>query len=231
MKKIKKGKFIVIDGTDGSGKATQVKLLVKRLRAEGKKIKAIDFPQYYNNFFGKFIGECLAGKYGDFLALDPYFASIPYAIDRFESSPKIKRWLEDGYIVIGDRYASANQIHQGSKIQDLTQRKFFLDWLEKMEFLVLKIPKPNMIIYLDVPVEKTRELLMQKQAAAKKRYLKGAKDAAENNVEHLLKSQASALDLVKIYNNWIKIECYKKGVLLSREEINELIWQKIKDII
>jgi len=110
-----KGKFIVFDGNDGSGKQTQAKLLIERLEKEGHKIRIIDFPRYYDNFFGKFIGECLTGKYGDFIGIDPHIISVIYAADRFESSKEIKEWIDKGYIVLADRYVSANQIHQGGK--------------------------------------------------------------------------------------------------------------------
>ncbi|MEK7181986.1 MAG: thymidylate kinase, partial [Patescibacteria group bacterium] len=100
----KKGKLIVIDGTDGSGKATQTDLLLKRFKKEGLLVKKLDFPRYEDNFFGKFIGECLAGEHGDFVSLDPRIASSLYAFDRFETKPLIEKWLSAGYTVILDRY-------------------------------------------------------------------------------------------------------------------------------
>ncbi len=220
------GKFIVIDGTDGSGKATQVKLLAEHLKQKGRNVKTIDFPRYYNNFFGKFVGECLAGRHGDFLKSDPYIASVLYATDRFESAPQIFEWLGEGAIVIADRYASSNQIHQGGKVKDQNERKNFLEWLEKMEFGVFKIPKPDAIIYLDVPLETTQKLIgnRAKKNQAKKRYLEGGKDAHENNPLHLSDAKASAMDLVKRYNNWIKIDCTRNGKLMSKMEIHNIIW-------
>ena len=103
---MKKGRLIVIDGTDGSGKATQVKLLQTRLKKEGYRVKTLDFPQYQENFFGGFIGECLTGDHGNFVSLDPYIASVLYAADRFQSKEKILGWLKKGEIVILDRYVS-----------------------------------------------------------------------------------------------------------------------------
>jgi dTMP kinase len=221
-----KGKFVVVDGTDGSGKATQVRLLVEHLRKKGRLVKTIDFPQYYNNFFGKFVGECLAGKHGDFLKSDPYVASVLYAADRLESSTQITEWLKQGNIVIADRYASSNQIHQGGKIKNEAERKNFLEWLEKMEFEVFKIPKPDAIIYLDVPLETTQKLIeiRAKRNQAKKRYLKGGRDAHESNPLHLADAKASAMDLVQRYNNWIKINCARDGKLMSKKEIHNIIW-------
>ncbi len=225
------GKFIVIDGTDGSGKATQVKLLVNRLGAEGKNVKAIDFPRYYNNFFGKFIGDCLAGNYGNFLEVNPYIASVLYAADRFESENQIVKWLDEGNIVVADRYVSSNQIHQGAKIQDSKGRKIFLDWLEKMEFGVFKIPKPDLVIYLDVPIAITQKLLKDKETSRKKRYLNGKKDLHENNSEHLEKAKRSALDLVQKFNNWVKIDCSKDGRMLSKKEINGSVHQAVEEFL
>src|SRR3989344_3846430 len=121
----KKGKLIVIDGTDGSGKATQTELLVKVLKNEGRKVKVVDFPDYYSNFFGKFIGHCLSERYYDFVKVHPKIASVLYAADRFESKNTIEKWLKEGNIVIANRYASANQIHQGGKITNTKKRENF----------------------------------------------------------------------------------------------------------
>lgn len=227
----KKGKFIVIDGTDGSGKATQTELLASRLKKNKFKVKVIDFPRYYDNFFGKLIGECLAGEYGDFLAVNPRIASVLYAADRFESSKSIRKWLADGNIVIADRYVSSNQIHQGGKIKNEKDRKEFLKWLEKMEFEIFAIPKPDAIIYLDVPVEITQKLLAGEKGSYKKRYLRGRKDVAENNLQHLQDSKESAIKMIKKNNNWVRVNCVKNDGLLPIDEIGSIIWNKLEKII
>lgn len=227
----KGGKFIVIDGTDGSGKATQVKLLVEKLKKKGRKVKTIDFPQYYNNFFGKLIGECLAEKHGDFLAVDPHIASVLYAADRWESSKKIKDWIRKDYVVIADRYASSNQIHQGAKIKNNKERMKFLKWLEELEYKTFNMPKPDLIIFLDIPIEITLKLLKNKTVAEKKKYLEGKGDLAENNPKHLFDSQKSAIFLVKKYNNWLRINCVEKNKLMSIEKINSIIWNNLKKIL
>jgi dTMP kinase len=160
----KKGKLIVIDGIDGSGKATQVRLLSERFKKLKIKHKTIDFPRYSSNFFGKLIGEYLSGIYGDFTQVDPRIASVLYAADRAESSAQIKKWLDEGYTVIADRFVSANQIHQGGKIKDPKERKEFLNWLEVMEHKIFKTPVPNLVIYLDVPFEVSQAWLKQKSS-------------------------------------------------------------------
>lgn len=224
---MKTGKLIVIDGIDGSGKATQVKLLADRLKKEKIRLKTIDFPRYYDNFFGKLIGEYLSGKYGDFIQVAPRLASVLYAADRFEASHDIKKWLDQGYVVIADRYVSANQIHQGGKIKSLKDRKEFLKWLEEMEHGVFKIPRPDVVVYLDVPFEVSKSWLEKKVAQRKKKYLKGKRDVAEDNLTHLKDSRASALTLEKENKNWTRIECCKGMVCLPPEGVHELVYKTI----
>ena len=168
MKKTK-GKLIVIDGTDGSGKATQVALLSKRLQKEGYKIKNVDFPEYYKNFFGKFIGECLSDEKFNFINTHPKIASVLYAADRFESKQEIEKWLEQGYVVITNRYVSANQIHQGGKIHSAKERKEFLSWLDQMEYSVFKIPKPDVVLYLSLPISIVNTLIAKRSTALPKK--------------------------------------------------------------
>lgn len=226
-----KGKFIVIDGTDGSGKATQTALLEKRLKKDGYKVKKIDFPQYTKNFFGQLIGRCLTGDCGDFIATDPHIASTLYAADRFESSKVISDWLAQGNIVLADRYVSSNQIHQGGKISDLKKRTEFLRWLDKMEYGVFKIPKPDLIIFLDVPIAITQQLLKQKKAQDSKKYLKGKKDQAENDLVHLEKTRASAIAIVEKGNRWKKIDCTVDGKILAREIIQKMVYEQINKVL
>lgn len=220
----KKGKLIVIDGIDGSGKATQVALLKKRLQKEGVKVKTIDFPRYEDNFFGSLIGEYLSGTFGDFIEVDPRLASVLYAADRFETSEKIRKWLDDGHIVLADRYVSANQIHQGGKIESTKKRKEFLEWLDTMEHKVFKTPRPDMVIYLDVPYEVSKKWLKNKVAQRSKKYLKGRKDVAEDNLLHLKQSRNSALYLEKNNKNWKKISCCDGMVCMLPGEVHEHVY-------
>lgn len=225
----KRGKLIVLDGSDGSGKATQTRFLIARLKAEGYRTKTLDFPQYEANFFGQLLGRSLAGEFGDFIGIDPHIGSVLYAADRFESRPVIERWLKAGYIVVLDRYVSANQIHQGGKIHDVKKQKEFLSWLDRMEHGVFGLPRPDRIIYLDVPVEVSQKLLSLEEQTRKKVYLKkGQKDQAESNPKHLAESRENALRLVKRINAWTKIDCTRKGEILSREEIAEKVWKVIE---
>lgn len=214
-----RGKLIVIDGSDGVGKATQTKLLVNRLRKDGVSVETLDFPQYRKNFFGRFLKKCLAGKFGDFIAIDPHVASIIYAADRFESKTKIERWLAGGKIVILDRYVSANQLHQGGKIKNTNTRKEFLSWLDKMEHAVFKLPRPDGIIYLNLPTRLSLKLIGKRDK----------KDLAEKNVRYLTNARLSALKLIKTSAQWIKIEC-ATGRVLPREVIHERVYEAFKKL-
>ncbi|MFH1193888.1 MAG: deoxynucleoside kinase [bacterium] len=223
------GKLIVIDGTDGCGKATQTKKLIERLIDEGHNPATLDFPQYYNNHFGNIVGCFLRGDFGDPTKTNPYLASILYAADRFESSKKIKAWLAEGKIVILDRYVSANQIHQGSKIQNEQERETFLRWLEAVEHGVFNIPRPDLIIYLDVPT-KTAQNLIEKKSS--RNYTRGAaKDQNESNVEYQASSREQSLRLVARMNHWQRIACEENGELLPIDIIHEKIWAIVCDMI
>ncbi len=228
----KKGKLIVIDGTDGSGKATQVALLVKRLKKEGKTVKVVDFPEYYKNFFGAFIGHCLSEQYYNFLNVHPKIASVLYAADRFESSKEIQSWLKKGYIVVANRYVSANQIHQGGKIKNTKKRNDFIKWLDKMEYEVFGIPRPDVTLYLSLPINIVLQLLKDRDSSKMKReYLKKKKDVHEADINHLTNSRKSALWLSETIPNFIKIDCAPKKEILSREQIHDMVYEKIKKVL
>ncbi len=228
----KKGKFIVIDGTDGSGKATQVELLAKALTNEGYKVKVADFPEYEENFFGKFIGHCLSEQYYNWLNVHPKIASVVYAADRFESKEKLEKWLKEGNVVISNRYVSANQIHQGGKIANPKKREAFIKWLDEMEYKVFKIPKPDLTLYLSLPIDIVLELIAKRESSQMKRkYLRKHKDVHENDVNFLINSRKSAMWLVNKIPNFSKIDCAKKKEILSREEIHNMVYKEVKKIL
>lgn len=231
MTKNKKGKLIVIDGTDGSGKATQVALLSKRLKKEGYTVKNVDFPEYYKNFFGKFIGHCLSEQYYNFVKVHPKIASVLYAADRFESKLEIENWLTKGYIVIANRYVSANQIHQGGKIKSVKKRIEFIKWLDQMEHKVFKIPRPNVVIYLSVPFEVSLRMMKERNAKSMRNYTGGRSDVHEVDVEFQKNSRNSALWLSKTLKYFKKIDCAPKGEILSREEIHVEVYEKVKKLL
>lgn len=228
-----RGRLIVIDGSDGSGKATQTALLVERLRAEGVRTETMDFPRYEQNLIGKLIGECIAGEHGDFLRSDPYVASVLYAADRFEAKKQIEQWIAEGTTVVLDRYVSANQIHQGGKVADDNKRAEFLAWLERLEYGVFGLPHPDLTIYLYMPTELSVTLLKDKRAKDKKSsYLKGDKqDTLELDIAYLEHAQMAAAWLMKNDAGWERIECAPEGVIDSRESIAQKVYQLAATVV
>ncbi len=221
------GKFIVIDGTDGSGKATQTKLLLERLEKENISVKTIDFPQYGKKSAG-LVEEYLNGNYGPANDVGPYRASIFYACDRYDASFEIKKWLEQGNVVIANRYVSSNMGHQAGKIKDPTERDKFLEWLFELEYNLFGIPKPDINILLYMPPEMGQQLVDNK---GHRDYVGGQKrDIHEADLEHL-KNAAEAYQYVAKKYNWIIINCAPEGKLLSIEEIHNLLWEKVTKLI
>lgn len=229
--KKRKGKLIVIDGTDGSGKATQIGFLIRHLKKDGYKVKVVDFPEYYSNFFGAFIGHCLSEQYYNFVKVHPKIASVLYAADRSESKDKMKKWLNDGYIVVANRYASANQIHQGGKISNTKKREAFLTWLAEMEYKIFKIPRPDAVFYLDVTIPIVMKLIKERNKNGNRVYLGKKKDVVEKDKNYMKNSRKSGLWLAKNQKGWIKIDCVKKGTINTRENIHQEIYAKVKKII
>lgn len=227
---MEKGAFVVIDGIDGSGKATQARLLSERLAREGHAVEKIDFPRYGTPLFGEFLGECLAGKHGDFLHLDPKIASTLYALDRFEASPAILEWRAAGKVVIADRFASSNQIHQGGKIVDQGKRDAFLEWIDQMEHEVLTVPRPDAVVYLRVPVE-TSLALLSKEREQKNQALEGeTQDTVEKDRMYLERSFESA-ERLSAHPSWHRIECVEGGALRSPQDIHEDVYKAVASLL
>ena len=226
-----KGKLIVIDGTDGSGKTTQAKLLIQHLLKDKRKAKFIHFPRYEDNFFGKFIAHCLSEQYFNWVNIHPKIASIVYAADRWESKEKIEHWLRQGYTVVMDRYVSSNQIHQGGKIANLKKREAFMQWLSELEYETFKIPKPDLTVYLSLPIEMVLKLIKDRDYEGARAYLGSKKDVHEKDKNFLKNSIHSALWLAKTQKKFKQVNCCEKGEILSREQIHEMIYKEMKKIL
>lgn len=223
------GKLIVIEGTDGSGKSTQLALLVKRLKKESHQVATIHFPQY-GKYSAVFAEKYLKGEYGPAEEVGPYTASLFYALDRFAAKQKLQQWLEQGKIVIVDRYVSANEIHQAGKIKDPKKLDRFLEWLEDIEFEKNAIPRPDLVLFLNVPPHIGQQLVQKrKQGSTLKR--DNRRDIHEEDEQHLLESYRRACYLVKKRKNWREIVCTRDGDLLPIPVIAEKIWRHVARIV
>ncbi len=219
----KKGKLIVIEGTDGSGKKTQTELLFNRVLKEGVKASTIDFPRYGTPSC-YFVEKYLHGGYGQAQDVGPYVGSLFYTLDRYDHSRQIKDMLAEGTTVLCDRFTSANMGHQAGKIDDPAKRDEYLAWLDNLEFEMCGIPRPDLTILLYVSPETNQKLMATR---ADKEYLKGKKaDIHEADLGHLKKASEAYLYVAKKYG-WSVIDCAPTGELLSREAVHEIVWAEV----
>ena len=221
------GKLIVIDGTDGSGKTTQLNLLAERLKQEGFLVEIADFPQYNTKSAGP-VEEYLSGKYGGPGEVTPYQASIFYAVDRFDANFKIKKWLQAGKIVLSNRYVSANMGHQGAKISNSLERKVFFNWLNNLEYKLFNISQPDLSLILHVPAAVSFELA---KSRAREDWVGKTKDIHENDINHLRSAEEVYLEIAKTIPGFTLIECAAGNNILAREEISELIWLQVRRLL
>ncbi|MFH1089765.1 MAG: thymidylate kinase [Candidatus Uhrbacteria bacterium] len=210
--------FFVIDGTDGSGKATQTKMLIERLNSEGLAVETFSFPQYGQKSAGP-TEEYLAGKYGSASEVNPYRGSVFYAVDRYDASFKIRKALAEGKVVVSDRYVGSNLGHQGGKISDPEERLKFFKWDDDFEHNFFGIPRPNVDIVLHVPAEVAQKL---SNSSAKNGI---AHDIHESNFQHLKDAENSYLEVVKVFDNFELVECMAGERYLSVEEVHQKVWQ------
>lgn len=221
------GKFIVIDGTDGSGKTTQLNILKNKLEELGHSVEVADFPQYNTKSAG-LVEEYLSGKYGGVNDVNSYCASIFYAVDRFDASFKIRTWLNEGKIVLANRYTSANLGHQGAKINNPLERKVFFNWLYDLEYKIFNVPRPNLSLILHVEADIAQDLAKQR---SREDWVGKTKDIHEDNLEHLQKAEEVYLEIARSFPDFKLIKCTRNNTILSREEISYLIWSNVKNII
>jgi len=221
-----RGSLIVLEGSDGSGKGTQFSLLSERLKAVGYDVAVFDFPQYEKQS-SYFVRRYLEGKYGPAADISPYTASLFYALDRYEASKDIEQALAAGKIVLCNRYVGANMAHQGGKFTDQAEQRGFFVWADNLEFELLKIPRPDINLFLRVPAEVSRKMIAQRAEKTGKALDEHEKD--ENHLRQALKTYDALCQLFP--KDFTAIECTKNGQMLSIPEVSNLIWQKITPLL
>lgn len=222
------GKLIVIEGTDSSGKETQTKRLFEKLEDKGLKVKKISFPNYDSPACEP-VKMYLAGAFGeDAMKVNPYPVSTMYAIDRYASfkTDWEKFYNEDG-IIVTDRYVTSNMVHQASKIRDLDEKKKYLNWLEDLEYEKMGIPRPDLVIFLNMPTDMAVRLM-----AERKNKITGEekKDIHERDKEYLKESHANACKIANIYN-WKEIKCNDGERIKTIEEIGEEVFSLVEEVV
>lgn len=215
------GNLIVIDGGDGSGKATQTQLLADYLSSKKIPYRIYDFPQYYSSFHGETIGRLLSGEFGTLDTISPYLASLAYALDRAAVKEEMNDFLKKGGIIICNRYATSNMGHQAGRFDNPLERQKFLKWVYELEYKIHKIPKENIVMYLYVPWKVGYELTKKKAA---RNYTKGQEmDIVEKDMDYRKNSEEMFLTLCKQKKHWQKIDCVKGGTLRTKEDIHKEI--------
>ena len=222
-----KGHLIIIEGGDGSGKATQTELLRRRLADDGQSVKAVSYPDY-DSESSALVKMYLRGDFGtDADTINPYAASAFYAVDRIASYElKWKQFFKAGGIVLADRYTTSNMLYQMIKIPGKADQDAYLDWLWDFEFKKLGLPEPDAVILLDVPLEVTERLMSER--TGKTGGTTG--DIHEKDREFLRKCHAAYVGLAAKYG-WYKVDCTREGVLRSPLAIHEDVYALVKGLI
>ena len=216
------GKLIVIEGTDGSGKSTQFQLLTQRLQKEGTAFQRLVFPQY-SEPSSALIRMYLGGEFGTKPTdVNAYAASAFYAVDRYASYKKVwEQWYQDGGLVLSDRYTTSNAVHQASKEPEEKQGDF-LKWLYEFEYDHLGLPRPDLIIYLDMPTDFTEKLMRRREADTNT-----SADIHEKDLAYLATCRRTGKAAAAFYD-WSVIECVRDGQMRSIEDIHEEIYSRVQ---
>ena len=222
------GKLFVIDGTDGSGKQTQLKKLQERLNKEGIDYKTVSFPNY-DSPSSSLVKMYLSGEFGENAKeISPYIASTFYAADRYATfKTGLEEYYNNGGIILADRYTTANMVHQAGKIKDEKEREKFLEWLWDFEFNLYGLPIPREAFFLNMPPDYALKLIKNRN---NKFTHEQAKDIHERDKSHITDSYNAACSLVDKYN-WYEVKCVKDDKIRTIEDIHEEIYQEIKKYI
>ena len=215
------GKLIVIEGTDGSGKSTQFRLLTQRVAEEGREFQKLVFPQYQEES-SAVIRMYLGGEFGTKPSdVNAYAASAFFAVDRYASYKKVwGKWYEQGGLVLSDRYTTSNAVHQASKEPEEKQAEY-LRWLYEFEYDKLGMPRPDLVIYLDVPTDFTEKMMRTREAATNTHA-----DIHEQDLEYLATCRRIGKNAAAYYN-WTVINCVRDGEMRTIEDIHEEIYRHV----
>ena len=220
-----KGKLIVLEGTDGSGKSTQARLLARHLEAAGLPFREIDFPRYGNPFAEpakRYLEGALGNRPGD---VNAYAASVLYAVDRFASYKE--DWgvaYEAGALILANRYTTSNAVHQASKLPE-EERGAYLEWLFDLEYGRMGLPEPDLVVYLDLPTELSEAMLRQRQQATGTHA-----DIHEQDEAYLRACRDSARQIAGTLG-WTVVRCDREGRVRPAEEIHREIWDLVRGLV
>lgn len=215
-----KGKFLVIDGMDGSGKTEQTRMLVERMKKEGLLVETVSFPRYETDS-GRVVKAYLDGAFGTPDEVGAKRASVLYAVDRYASSAGMRRALEAGKNLVANRYVASNMGHQGSKERRQQERVAFYRWNDELEYGLFGIPRPDLNVILHVPVDVSLSLIEKRG---------NVKDIHENR-GHLEAAEATYLEIARMFTGFALVECVEESRLLSIPEVHEKVWAAVAPLL
>lgn len=215
------GKLIVIEGTDGSGKSTQFRLLTERLSKDGREFQKLVFPQY-SEPSSALIRMYLGGEFGSKPSdVNAYAASAFYAVDRYASYKKVwGEWYEKGGLIVSDRYTTSNAVHQASK-EPVEKQADYLKWLYDFEYSKLGLPCPDLVIYLDVPTDFTEKMMRRREQDTHT-----SADIHEQDMQYLATCRRTGKAAAEYYG-WTVIQCVQNGQIRSIGDIHEEIYRHV----
>lgn len=223
-------RLFVIEGVDGAGKSTQIKLLREFFAKKGYDCEYMHFPRTDSPYFGELIARFLRGEFGSLNEVDPYLVAMLYAGDRKDASPLISNWLSHGKIVILDRYTYSNIAYQCAKLESSHDQEKLMHWILTLEFGHFAIPKPDLNIFLDVPFAFTEKNLTRARTGNDREYLKGTRDIHEESMAFQKNVRDIYLRVSESDENLAVIDCSNDlGTMLPTLEIFDLILKVFKD--
>ncbi|MEX0718552.1 MAG: thymidylate kinase [Planctomycetaceae bacterium] len=216
---------VAFEGIDGSGKGTQAARLRDALAGDGRRVDLLSFPRYSETFFGRAAGEFLNGRFGPADAVDPFLVSLLFAGDRFESKAVIERADAANDVLIFDRYVASNIAHQAAKLPP-DRRDELAAWVERIEYGIHKLPRPNLVILLDLPADEAQRRIARKRP---RDYTDRAADLHEEDAAYLARVREVYHELASRGENWRVIDCLRDGEPRSAEEIGAEIAAIVRD--
>ena len=220
------GWLVAVCGIDGSGKTVQTEALCRRAEGAGCTARKMEFPRYGEGFFAELVERYLRGDFGGEAGdVSPYLAALPYAGDRWEAADTVRDWLNDGSLVVCNRYVPANVAHQGGKFDDPAERERFRDWVHRLEYEVYGIPRPDLHLWLDMPPDAAARLARERGDEERPA---GGEGIHERDTAHLERTRRVYECLAATGNTWARIECARDGEPDSPGFISERIWETLE---
>ena len=224
--------FIVLEGLDGAGKSTQITKLREMFRAKGVESEYLHFPRFDAPIYGELIARFLRGDLGSVESVNPYLVALLYAGDRADAATTIRKWLNDGKVVIVDRYVYSNIGYQCAKIADSKERNTLRDWILHTEFEEFGIPKPDVSLFLDVPFAFTERKLTEVREGEDREYLQGGKDIHEASLDLQRRVREVYLESALLNDDLRVVNCStEEGSMASPEVIFERIMERVAPLL